>query len=128
MPRTGSALAERAALVLLSAMPRSGALLALTLGILVTAPPEAPAARARRRARTPKRAAAQPPSAKRAAVQPRTPAPFVPPVIVPAAASARDLEISEACRRGLGETRGSVVAMDPYTGRVITIINPQHGL
>jgi penicillin-binding protein 2 len=99
-------------------MPRSGVLLALTLGFLVTAPPEAPAARARRRSRAPKASARTS----------KAPTPFVPPVIVPAAASARDLEISEACRRGLGETRGSVVAMDPYTGRVITIINPHHGL
>jgi penicillin-binding protein 2 len=104
--------------MLVSAMPRSGALLALTLTVLVAAPLEAPAARARGKA--PAR------RARRGVTRP--PTPFVPPVVVPAAASARDLEISEACRRGLGSTRGSVVAMDPYTGRVITIINPNDGL
>ena len=54
--------------------------------------------------------------------------PFVPAVIAPAAASARDLEIGEACRRGLGETRGAVIAMDPYTGRVISVINPREAV
>jgi cell division protein FtsI/penicillin-binding protein 2 len=53
---------------------------------------------------------------------------FAPAVVVPASASARDLEIGEACRRGLGETRGAVVAMDPYTGRVISIVNPRDAL
>ena len=53
---------------------------------------------------------------------------FLPAVVVPAAASARDLEIGEACRRGLGDTRGAVVAMDPYTGRVISIVNPDDAL
>lgn len=54
--------------------------------------------------------------------------PFVPAVVVPTSASARDLEIGEACRRGLGDTRGAVVAMDPYTGRVISIVNPADAL
>ena len=49
-------------------------------------------------------------------------------MVVPASASARDLEIGEACRRGLGDTRGAVVAMDPYTGRVISIVNPDDAL
>jgi cell division protein FtsI/penicillin-binding protein 2 len=40
----------------------------------------------------------------------------------------RDLAISEACRRGLGGAQGSVVAMDPWTGRVMAIVNPVHGL
>jgi cell division protein FtsI/penicillin-binding protein 2 len=52
----------------------------------------------------------------------------VPAVVVPASASTRDVEIGEACRRGLGETRGAVVAMDPYTGRVISIVNPEDAL
>ena len=52
--------------------------------------------------------------------------PFLPAVVVPAAASARDLEIGEACRPRARRTRsGAVVAMDPYTGRVISIVNPQ---
>jgi cell division protein FtsI/penicillin-binding protein 2 len=95
-------------------MARRGALLALILAFVAVALPAAPARRAPSRGGRP------------AAVRPR--APYLPQVVVPAAASARDLEISEACRRGLGETRGSVVAMDPYTGRVITIVNPHDGL
>ena len=51
--------------------------------------------------------------------------PSAPPaVVVPVSASARDIAVSEACRRGLGSTRGAVLAMDPQTGRVITVINP----
>jgi penicillin-binding protein 2 len=63
---------------------------------------------------------------RKRAAQPRVPP--MPSQIVPAAATTRDLEIGEACRRGLGGTRGSVVAMDPYTGRVITVVNPAQGL
>src|SRR5688572_1947010 len=64
--------------------------------------------------------------ARRAVRQPR---PYVPPaVVLPPQASARDREIGEAARRGLGTTRGSVVAMDPYTGRVIAIVNPAEGM
>jgi cell division protein FtsI/penicillin-binding protein 2 len=57
-----------------------------------------------------------------------TPVPSLAPVIVPLAASAQDLEVSEACRRGLTGVRGSVVAMDPHTGRVIAILNPELGV
>lgn len=63
---------------------------------------------------------------RKRAAEPRRPP--LPSQIVPASASSRDLEIGEACRSGLGRTPGSVVAMDPYTGRVITIVNPSHGL
>jgi penicillin-binding protein 2 len=52
----------------------------------------------------------------------------MPSQILPVAASTRDLEIGEACRRGLGNTPGAVVAMDPATGRVISIVNPGHAL
>jgi cell division protein FtsI/penicillin-binding protein 2 len=62
--------------------------------------------------------------APRRAARPAVHRPFMPAVIVPASASARDIEIGEACRRGLGDTRGAVVAMDPYTGRVISMVNP----
>jgi penicillin-binding protein 2 len=48
--------------------------------------------------------------------------------VVPASASARDLEVGEACRRGLEGTSGAVVAMDPYTGRVMALVNPQRGM
>ena len=47
----------------------------------------------------------------------------LPAFIVPASASARDLQIGEAARAGLGSTRGAVVVMDPYTGRVISVVN-----
>lgn len=75
------------------------------------------AARARRRA-----PARRPPA--RAAIQ----RPYVPAVLIPAAASTRDLAIGAACRQGLGDTRGAVVAMDPSTGRVISIVNPGDAL
>jgi cell division protein FtsI/penicillin-binding protein 2 len=63
-------------------------------------------------------------SARRA---PRRP-PGPPALVVPAAASARDVAVSEAARHGLGALQGSVVAMDPYTGRVLTVLNPYLGL
>ena len=83
--------------------------------------------RGRRRLRARRRAPARGPP--RAA--PRTPAlPAM--VLIPASASKRDLEVGDACRRGLGDTSGAVVAMDPYTGRVMALVNPSgahgHGL
>jgi penicillin-binding protein 2 len=60
------------------------------------------------------------------AAAPRTPA--LPAMVTPAAASKRDLEVGEACRRGLGNTSGAVVAMDPYTGRVMALVNPKRGM
>lgn len=65
---------------------------------------------------------------RRRASRPAVHRPFVPAFIVPASASARDAEIGEACRSGLGDTRGAVVAMDPYTGRVIAVVNPEDAL
>src|SRR5262245_26926859 len=47
-----------------------------------------------------------------------------PALVLPVSASAKDLAVGEACRRGLGSVRGSVVAMDPYSGRVLTVLNP----
>jgi penicillin-binding protein 2 len=52
----------------------------------------------------------------------------IPAVILPPSASAQDLAVVEAARRALGSTAGSVVAMDPWTGRVLTIVNPTYGL
>ncbi len=52
----------------------------------------------------------------------------IPPVIVPASASSWDLTVADAAKRGLGKTAGAVVAMDPWTGRVIAIVNPTYGL
>jgi penicillin-binding protein 2 len=58
----------------------------------------------------------------RRAGRPR-PAP-APALVVPADADSQDLAIAEAARLGLGRTQGSVVAMDPYTGRVMAVVNP----
>jgi len=50
--------------------------------------------------------------------------PVLPRLIVPATASNWDLAVAEACQRGLGRSGGGVVAMDPRTGRVLTLVNP----
>jgi penicillin-binding protein 2 len=84
--------------------------LSLGADTLADAPPSA-AARPRRRTR---------------AAPPRTPP--LPAMVIPASASKRDLEVGEACRRGLGNTTGAVVAMDPYTGRVMALVNPKRGM
>jgi len=52
----------------------------------------------------------------------------IPAVVLPPAASERDVAIGEAGRRALGTTAGSVVALDPRTGRVIAVVNPRYGL
>jgi len=64
-------------------------------------------------------------SARRAV--PRRP-PGPPALVVPAAASARDVAVSEAARHALGDLQGAVVAMDPYSGRVLAVLNPYLGL
>jgi cell division protein FtsI/penicillin-binding protein 2 len=51
-----------------------------------------------------------------------------PQMVLPASASARDLEVGEAARQALKGLAGAVVAMDPHTGRVITAINPGLGV
>lgn len=97
-------------------MFRAQALLVVGLGALMATTPASEAAARRGRAtRTRARA-----------VKPK--APRLPSQILPVAASARDLEIGEACRSGLGHTPGAVVAMDPATGRVISIVNPGNAL
>lgn len=58
----------------------------------------------------------------------RAPRPALPTLILPPDPSARDLAVSQACRRGLGGNQGAVVAMDPRTGRVITLLNPIHAM
>src|SRR6267378_1073799 len=85
--------------------------LALVAGLTADAVADAPHSRSRRR---------------RTTARPRPAA--LPAVVVPASASARDLEVGEACRRGLEGTSGAVVAMDPYTGRVMALVNPQRGM
>jgi penicillin-binding protein 2 len=54
--------------------------------------------------------------------------PVLPSLILPAAASAWDRAVAEACQRGLGRSGGGVVAMDPRTGRVVTLVNPSNVL
>jgi len=39
-----------------------------------------------------------------------------------------DRAVGEACKRALGTRRGAVVAMDPRTGRVIALVNPELAL
>ncbi len=50
--------------------------------------------------------------------------PTAPEVMLPASASAWDLAVGRACERALGRTRGTIVAMDPFTGRVHALANP----
>lgn len=69
------------------------------------------------------------PRASRSATARRAPAtPWLPDAILAPEPTERDVVISEACRRGLGGVQGAVVAMDPWTGRVISIVNPRHAL
>ena len=52
----------------------------------------------------------------------------VPRVILPSGASDRDHVVAEACERALRGTAGAVVAMDPWSGRVIALVNPSEAL
>jgi penicillin-binding protein 2 len=54
--------------------------------------------------------------------------PVLPSVILSAGASEWDHTVAEACQRGLGRSGGGVVAMDPYTGRVVALVNPANVL
>ncbi len=51
-----------------------------------------------------------------------------PPLIQAASAGDHDREIGAACLRALAGRRGSVVAMDPRSGRVVALVNPDVGL
>lgn len=53
---------------------------------------------------------------------------MLPSLIVPPGATEKDRAVGEACRRALGGASGAVVAMDPYTGRVLALVNPGYGL
>ncbi len=55
-------------------------------------------------------------------------APRLPYVILPPDPSPRDVAIAEAAQHALKGVAGSVVALDPFTGRVRTIVNPALGL
>ena len=86
-----------------------------TLALLSVPPPDADAATRPRRRATARRSKA------------RRPVP--PPVVLVADPdSPEDVAVGEACRRGLGTLNGSVVAMDPRTGRVIAVVNPAQGV
>jgi penicillin-binding protein 2 len=52
----------------------------------------------------------------------------LPAIILPPQPSERDLAVADAARRALHGIAGSVVAIDPRTGRVIALVNPQYGL
>ena len=92
------------------------------LAALATLSPVRPGPRRRRR--HPARA---PPRRRRGAAS-RGGRPPPPVVIVADPSSAEDVAVGEACRRGLGTLNGSVVAMDPKTGRVIAVVNPGQGV
>jgi penicillin-binding protein 2 len=52
-----------------------------------------------------------------------------PPLLIAASdASAHDRVVGDACVRALAGRRGSIVAMDPNTGRVLAFVNPDVGL
>ena len=55
-------------------------------------------------------------------------APALASVVLPASASAWDIAVGEAARAGLGRAQGAVVAMDPFTGRVLALVNPALGM
>ncbi|HEY6548069.1 MAG TPA: penicillin-binding transpeptidase domain-containing protein [Vicinamibacteria bacterium] len=57
-----------------------------------------------------------------------TPAFKVPRVILAAEADERDRRVAEVCERALASARGAVVAMDPWSGRVLAIVNPTEAL
>jgi cell division protein FtsI/penicillin-binding protein 2 len=52
----------------------------------------------------------------------------IPAVVIPPQASAQDQAVASAAQRALGRTAGAVVAVDPRSGRVITLVNPNYGL
>ena len=49
-------------------------------------------------------------------------------MVLPDDPSDRDRAVGEACKRALGKRAGSVVAMDPRSGRVLALVNPHYGL
>src|SRR5438045_492813 len=61
----------------------------------------------------------------RAPARKARPAPL-PSMLLPADPSERDRLVGDACRTGLGRLSGGVVAMDPRTGRVMAVVNPQN--
>jgi penicillin-binding protein 2 len=49
-------------------------------------------------------------------------------VILASGAGDRDRRVADVCDRALANARGAVVAMDPWNGRVIAIVNPTEAL
>lgn len=58
----------------------------------------------------------------------RTKPQALPSVIIPPDGSERDRNVALAARTALGSSSGSVVAMDPRTGRVLAVVNPTYAL
>jgi cell division protein FtsI/penicillin-binding protein 2 len=52
----------------------------------------------------------------------------IPAVVLPPQASLQDHAVADAAQRALGRVAGAVVALDPKSGRVITLVNPNYGL
>jgi len=72
--------------------------------------------------------AARKPTSRRAPSRtPRVATP-APAMVLPDDPSDRDRAVGEACREALGRKAGSVVAMDPRSGRILALVNPQYGL
>ena len=67
-------------------------------------------------------------AAVRKARRSRRPKPALPSLVIPPEASEHDRFVAEACRRGLGSDVGSVVAMDPASGRVLAVVNPAYAV
>lgn len=78
----------------------------LAVALVLTAPASAAARRVRRTA----------------------PRPQLPSVVLPAGAADLDRALAEATERVLGRRPAAAVAMDPHTGRVLTVVNPSFGL
>ena len=57
-----------------------------------------------------------------------TPVFRVPRVILPPGASDHDAFVADACERALHGAAGAVVAMDPWSGRVLAVVNPSEAL
>lgn len=58
----------------------------------------------------------------------RVPRVALPSMILAPDPTERDLAVAEACKKGLRGTQGAVVAVDPRTGRVLTLLNPVHAM
>ncbi len=87
-------------------MPRAPRTILPLLVLALVAPPSAAARRARRPA----------------------PRPQLPSVVLPVSPADLDRAVADAAQRVLGRRPAAAVAMDPRTGRVLTVVNPAWGL